>query len=143
MGGWVPTVSRAWHFEACSVAATLAPTAPSALIFVDHALSKHSITSFNCACGPCVSRSPSLLAVQAVKEKVVNFAMFKAIFAAAVLGDQVYEEVFVWVTWFSVVGLLNVVSLVCRLRLDAVSVRELGLGTRPFPMKRRAPCMRA
>lgn len=77
------------------------------------------------ACGGCVC------VVQAVKEKVVNFAMFKAVFAAAVLGDQVYEEVFVWVTWFSVVGLLNVVSLVCRLRLDAVSVRccaRWGLG---------------
>jgi hypothetical protein len=81
------------------------------------------------------------LVLQAVKEKVVNFAMFKAVFASAVLGDQLLEEVFVWVTWFSVVGLLNVVALLCRLRLDAISVsccavwavnraggREVGVG---------------
>ena len=65
---------------------------------------------------------------QALKEKVVNFALFKAVFAVAVLGDELHEEIFVWVTWFSVVGVLNLIAFLCRMRADFVrAVPLIGL----------------
>jgi hypothetical protein len=77
------------------------------------------LASLLLSCGSAHAR------VQAVKEKLVNFALFKAVFAISVLGDQLHEEIFVWVTWFSVVGLLNVIAFLCRMRADVVRGAEL------------------
>ena len=49
----------------------------------------------------------------------MNFVLFKFVFATAVL-DLNFSEVFVWTTWFSIVGFLNILAFLGRERFDFV-----------------------
>ena len=62
--------------------------------------------------------TPPPPSVQALKERAVNYLLFKGVFAAAVLSGS--SEWIIWSVWFSVVGFMNLTAFLCRHRSEYV-----------------------
>ncbi|KAF9975164.1 hypothetical protein BGZ73_001272 [Actinomortierella ambigua] len=58
---------------------------------------------------------------QHMYDRALNFLLFKVIFVGAILEPR-WEELLIWVAWFTILGFLRVFSMLCRDRIDYLSV---------------------
>ena len=59
---------------------------------------------------------------QHLKDKIGNFLFYKFIFVFGVLNVQYMDEVVLWLTWFTALGFLGLLSQLCKDRFVYVSI---------------------
>uniref|UniRef100_A0A1B0DMN6 E3 ubiquitin-protein ligase synoviolin-like TPR repeats domain-containing protein n=1 Tax=Phlebotomus papatasi TaxID=29031 RepID=A0A1B0DMN6_PHLPP len=58
---------------------------------------------------------------QHMKDKFWNFVFYKFIFVFGVVNVQFLNEVVLWVSWFSILGFLHLLSQLCKDRFEYLS----------------------
>jgi hypothetical protein len=52
-------------------------------------------------------------------DRALNFLLFKVVFVGAILEPR-WEELLIWIAWFTILGFLRVFSMLCRDRFEYV-----------------------
>lgn len=59
--------------------------------------------------------------LQHMKDKFWNFIFYKFIFVFGIVNVQYLHEIVLWVSWFSALGFLHLMSQLCKDRFEYVS----------------------
>lgn len=62
---------------------------------------------------------------QHMKDKFWNFIFYKFIFVFGIVNVQYLHEILLWVSWFSALGFLHLMSQLCKDRFEYVSLLAL------------------
>lgn len=62
-----------------------------------------------------------------MKDKFWNYLFYKFIFVFGIVNVQYLHEIVLWVTWFSALGFLHLMSQLCKDRFEYVSFRAENL----------------
>lgn len=57
-----------------------------------------------------------------MKDKFWNFIFYKFIFVFGIVNVQYLHEIVLWVSWFSALGFLHLMSQLCKDRFEYVSI---------------------